>query len=84
MEDDGRVAKDVSLGVSVSVPPCSKSSKLPGWPDIVLSYSSGDQVHYIEVQYVHTDNVICMRYLCVCFRNTSNYDMNHRIFNVPT
>ena len=63
MEDNGWETEDVSLGASVSVPPAGKSSKLHGWPSIVLSYSLGDQLLYIEVQFMFTP--VSMRYRCV-------------------
>ena len=77
--DDDQEAEDVSFGASESVQPVWKSSKLHGWLNIVLSYSWGYQLLYIEVQYMFT--LICIRYLC--FHNPPNHDMDYRIFNVP-
>ena len=64
MENDGWEDKDVLLGTSVMVPPVWKSSKLRGWPSVVSFYSSGDQLLYMEVQYMFTLDRICMGYLC--------------------
>ena len=63
VEDNGWEAKGVSLGTLLSVLSAWKSFKLLVWLTVSLSYSSDNQLLYIEVQHVFT--LICLRYLCV-------------------
>ena len=82
MEDNGWEAEVVLLGISMSVLPVGKSSKLCDQPSFVLS--TLQMTNYIEVQYMFTHTRPNMHAASVCFRNPPNHHTDYRIFYVLT